>query len=176
MSSTGVEVAAFDDLFERHRDTVHAFLLGRTSDPEAARDLLQEAFLRLWRHLGEVATLEEPRQRAWLITVARNLVIDGYRAEATRTATVANLARDPGVRDGSEPDDTERVALRGQLTRLDAAIARLPEQERVALTMASVAGMTSDEIGEALDRPAGTVRYHLHRARTRLAAELDLDT
>lgn len=168
----------FSELFERHRHGVHAFLRGRLGDPEAARDLLQETFLRLWRRYDEVAALDDGRQRAWLYTVARNLVVDRYRSDATRRNTVtalageAELGGEAGL--GVETTDLdERVHLREQVDRLDAAIARLPEDQRVVLTMTAVAGMSSREIGDALDLPAGTVRSRLHQARTRLAATLE---
>jgi RNA polymerase sigma-70 factor (ECF subfamily) len=70
MRASGDDEAAFAQLFEQDRHAVHAFLLGKTSDPEAARDLLQETFLRLWRRLDEVAPLADGRQRAWLLHVA----------------------------------------------------------------------------------------------------------
>src|SRR5688572_942563 len=84
--------ALFDGLYEAHRLSLHAYLLGRTSDAELALDLLQEAFVRAWRNLDTVTTLPEPRQRAWLFAIGRNLVIDQYRARATRTAAQDALA------------------------------------------------------------------------------------
>jgi RNA polymerase sigma factor (sigma-70 family) len=80
---------------------------------------------------------------------------------ATEPATV------PGPHLGAEAD--ERRA------QLDAAIRRLPEELRVTLTMATAGGLTSRQIGEALGEPAGTIRYRLSRARTQLAADLDLE-
>jgi RNA polymerase sigma-70 factor, ECF subfamily len=164
--------ASFTGLFDAHRDGVHAFLLARTADTETARDLLQETFLRLWRRLDEVSVLDDGRQRAWLVTVARNLVIDRYRADATRRATVAAVAHE--AHHASHQDDAvDQLAARDDLAVLDAAIAALPDDEREVLTMTVVAGMTSRQVGEALDLPAGTVRYRLHRARTRLAERLE---
>jgi RNA polymerase sigma-70 factor, ECF subfamily len=165
---------AFTALFEQHRHGVHAFLLARTSQPDAARDLLQETFLRLWQRLDEIVGLDEGRRRAWIYTVARNLVIDRYRSEATRRATLVAVAgeaqRGPnsGERDPADDADT-----RDELDHVSRAIAELPEEERTIITMASVGEMTSQQIGQALSLPAGTVRYRLHRARARLAERLE---
>jgi RNA polymerase sigma-70 factor, ECF subfamily len=173
MTASSDDDIAFAEVFERHRHSVHAYLLGKTSDPEDARDLLQETFLRLWRRFDEVAGLDEDRQRAWLFTVARNLAVDRYRARATRQSALAALA-DEAERSGTAHVDTaDRAAARDDLARLQHAIAGLPEEQRVVLTMVAVAGMTSQQVGEALGVPPGTVRYQLHQARHRLARELE---
>ncbi|MFA9428847.1 RNA polymerase sigma factor [Egicoccus sp. AB-alg2] len=161
---------AFRQVFETHRHALHGFLLGRTSDPEMARDLLQETFLRLWHRFDEVGDLEEDRLRGWLITVARNLVVDGYRAAATRRATVTALGRQPAP---AAEDLADRASRRDEVARVHQAIATLPDEQRQILTMATVGSMTSQQIGEALDLPAGTVRYKLHQARERLALNLE---
>jgi RNA polymerase sigma-70 factor, ECF subfamily len=167
------DATAFADVFERHRHGVHAFLLGKTSDPEAARDLLQETFLRLWRQFDELAGLDEERQRAWLFTVARNLVVDRYRSRATQQSTLAALARESERAGNPEPDPAEPVVARDELALLKQAIDDLPEEERVILSMVVVGGMTSQQVGAALALPPGTVRYRLHQARARLARRLE---
>src|SRR5215213_6035778 len=84
--------ALFDRLYDEHRQVLHAYFLGRTSDPELALDLLQEAFTRAWRNLDTLLGLPSARQRAWLFAIGRNLVIDQYRSRATRTAAHDALA------------------------------------------------------------------------------------
>ena len=162
----------FTDIYEEHRDAVHAYLLGRTSDPAAASDLLQETFLRLWRRLDDVRDLGPDRRRAWLFTVARNLTIDLYRTRATSRARDEALARNQSPPHPDDPGIPEQVALAEQLDTLHGLIAALPEEQRVVLTMSTVAGMTSERIAATLDIPAGTVRYRLHQARRSLAADL----
>jgi RNA polymerase sigma-70 factor, ECF subfamily len=165
--------AAFTELFEQHRDGVHAFLLARISDREVARDLLQETFLRLWRRIGEVGELEVGRQRAWIHTVARNLLVDRYRADATRRATLRAIVDGSDRAGATEADGAQQLVARDALAHLARAIAALPDDQREILTMSVVAEMTSQQIAEALDLPAGTVRYKLHRARARLAGQLE---
>jgi RNA polymerase sigma-70 factor, ECF subfamily len=167
---TTADRAAFTALFGAHHHGVHAFLLGRTSDPDTANDLLQETFLRAWRRFGELAGLSERRQAAWLYTVARNLVIDGYRAAATRRATGETATHDQHTR--QVPDIAERSVARHELDRLDRAISDLPDDQRSILSMTVIGGMTSSQIGEVLGLPPGTVRSKLHQARTRLGQTL----
>jgi RNA polymerase sigma-70 factor (ECF subfamily) len=167
--------AVFNRIFDLHRQAVHAYFLGRVDDRELAMDLMQETFLRAWRRLSELARLAAERQRAWIFTVARNLAIDSYRAGAARRAAEDALRRDAATRETTVAGPHAHAELGEALARLDAEIRNLPEDQRVILSMATTAGLTSREIGEALDEPAGTVRYRLSLARKRLAAALDLE-
>jgi RNA polymerase sigma-70 factor (ECF subfamily) len=169
------DASVFTGIFDQHGHAVHAYFVGRVADPELARDLLQETFLRVWRRLAEVAPLPKDRRRAWIFTVARNLAIDSYRAGAARRAAEAALRRDAGTEATTVAGPERQAELGDRLARLDAAVGRLPEEQRVILSMAAVGGLTSRQIGEALGEPAGTVRYRLSQARKQLAAELDLE-
>jgi RNA polymerase sigma-70 factor, ECF subfamily len=169
------DAAVFTRIFQQHRHAVHAYFLGRVADPELARDLLQETFLRAWRRLSEIAPLPGEQQRAWLFTVARNLAIDSYRASAARQAAEAALRQAATTQQTTVAGPHAQAELGERLAQLDAAIRRLPEELRVILAMATAGGLTSRQIGEALGEPAGTVRYRLSQARKQLAAELDLE-
>jgi RNA polymerase sigma-70 factor, ECF subfamily len=173
MPVTTDDEARFTAVFERHHRGVHALLLARTSDPEVARDLLQETFLRLWRRLDDTDGWGDGRLRGWLITVARNLVVDRYRAERTRRGTLEALERETPRPEARGRDAADHVVDRDELAQLERAIAELPDELREILTMTTVGQMTSQEVGEALGLPAGTVRYRLHRARGRLAEALE---
>jgi RNA polymerase sigma-70 factor (ECF subfamily) len=175
MAPNRADADAFTSVFEAHRDAVHAYFVGRVSDPELARDLVQETFLRVWRRLGEVKGLDEERRRAWIFTVARNLTIDTYRAGATRRATEEAVRREAAVGPATVPGPHHQAELAERLVELDTAIRKLPEDQRIVLSMATAGGLTSREIGEALGKPPGTVRYQLSQARTQLAAELGLE-
>jgi RNA polymerase sigma-70 factor (ECF subfamily) len=169
------DAAVFTRIFDQHRHAVHAYFLGRVADPELARDLLQETFLRAWRRLSELEPLPGERQRAWLFTVARNLAIDSYRAGAARQAAEAALRHHAATQETTVAGPHLHAELGERLARLDAAIRGLPEDQRVILSMATAGGLTSRQIGEALGEPAGTVRYRLSQARRQLAAALDLE-
>jgi RNA polymerase sigma-70 factor, ECF subfamily len=126
-------------------------------------------FLRVWQHVEELADLPDDRQRAWIFTVARNLSVDAHRHQRTQAGTEQALAHSPAAppQPASAPViAAERAAVVGE------AIRGLPEQQRVALTMAAAGEMTSAEIGVALGVPAGTVRYRLSLARRALAEAL----
>jgi RNA polymerase sigma-70 factor, ECF subfamily len=162
----------FTRLYDGHRPAVYGYLLGRAGDPETARDLLQETFLRTWRHLAAVRDLAPERQRAWIFAVARNLVIDVRRSHAVRAAAQAALRRTAAEAAPAADEPPARAELAERLELLDRAIRRLPEPLRVALAMCTVGGLTSAEAGDLLGEPAGTIRYRVNQARRRLAGEL----
>jgi RNA polymerase sigma-70 factor (ECF subfamily) len=161
--------AEFRTLYEAHRDAVHAYFTGRTGDRWAAADLMQEVFMRAWQRLPELVGRPAGGQRAWIFTVARNLAVDTYRHERTRAGAEAALGHQPAATPAPASAPViaaERVAVVGE------AIGQLPEEQRVAVTMAATSGLTSAQIGTALGVPAGTVRYRLSLARRTLGAAL----
>jgi RNA polymerase sigma-70 factor (ECF subfamily) len=165
--------AEFGRLYEAHRTAVHAYLLGRTADRTAAADLLQEVFLRVWQHLPEVAAKPADGQRAWIFTAARNLAVDNHRHRRTLAGTEATLARQPAPAPPAASTEASAAVIADErVAVLDAAIGRLPEQQRTTLALAAAGGLSSAEIAEILDIPAGTVRYRLSLARRTLAAAL----
>jgi RNA polymerase sigma-70 factor (ECF subfamily) len=143
--------AEFRRLYEAHRAAVHAYFTGRTSDSQSAADLMQDVFLRVWQHLDKLTDMTDDGQRAWIFTVARNLSVDVHRHQHTQVGAERALAREPAR--PAQPASraviaAERVAVVGE------AIRRLPEPQRVTLTMAAAGEMTSTEIAAALGVPA----------------------
>jgi RNA polymerase sigma-70 factor (ECF subfamily) len=165
----------FDALYAAHHQTLHGYFLGKTSDAELAIDLLQDVFVRAWRTMATLEGLSSERQRMWLFAVARNLVIDQYRARATRRSTDATLARAALDAETTAPAADVDVLTRERLDSLDRAVRQLPEDLRVVLVLQAVGQRNSTEIGDLLGRPSSTVRYQLAEARRRLARELHLD-
>lgn len=162
--------AEFRRLYEANRVAVHAYFTGRTGSPQQAADLMQDVFLRVWRHLDKLRGLPEDRQRAWIFTVARNLSVDAHRLERTRAGTEQVLAREPAR---AQPSASTAVIAAERVTVVGETIRSLPEPQRLALTMAAAGGMTSAELADALGVPAGTVRYRLSLARRAVAEALD---
>ncbi|NLN27614.1 MAG: RNA polymerase sigma factor [Firmicutes bacterium] len=164
-------VARFDCIYEAHHAAVYAYLLGRTNDDQAARDLLQEAFLRVWRHIDKTRDMEEDNVRYWLFRIAKNVVI-GYHRKQRQEEGTALLALDEADGARLAADPSEVYTAREAVQAVDAAIRRLPDELRVPLVMQVLGGMTSTQIGQVLGRPAGTVRYQIARARRLLAEAL----
>jgi RNA polymerase sigma-70 factor, ECF subfamily len=153
----------FDRTFGAYRVQIYAFFLGRTGCREEALDLVQETYARMWRSIERVPN-EDRAERLWLFRTAKNLLTDHYR-RTVRKSSISLAEKELPVRGGAE----ESLDLRCLLE----AIGRLPAPRREILTMSVVGQMSSDEIGELLNRPAGTIRYELSKAREELAKEVD---
>jgi len=171
--SSPMNAAEFRRLFEVNRGAVHSYFIGRTGDRDAAADLTQEVFLRCWQHRDRLGDMAEEGRRAWLFTVARNLSIDSARLAGTRAGVQRALTDDPAARPATVSAPASAAVLAAERAAVvGAAIARLPQTQRVTLAMAAASGLTSAQIAAALGVPAGTVRYRLSEARRTLAAEL----
>lgn len=158
LERSGRDPDAFGDLVDRHAGALHRYVARRLG-PDDAEDLVSEIFVTAHRTRdrfdparGEV--------RPWLFGIATNHVHRHRRAEARRLDALARLAgRGPAEAEDPEPRTAaERAALA-------AALRRMKTEHRDALFLQAVAGLTIEEIGQAMGAPAGTVKAWLHRAR-----------
>jgi len=177
MSASGHELAElFNAVYAEHHQPLYGYFAGHTSDTEAAADLLQETYLRVWRNVQTLQTMPPDQHRYWLFAIGRNVLTDHYRRESRLAAAERplELVDANAHADSAQPAPDTQVEQADTLQRLNRAISDLPEQLRVVLAMQVLGEMNSSEIGAALDMPAGTVRYHLSEARKRLAGQLRL--
>ncbi|MFQ5899496.1 MAG: RNA polymerase sigma factor [Candidatus Methylomirabilia bacterium] len=155
-------LAAFQLLYDRHHRAVFHFLLRFFGDRQTAEDLLQETFLRMFAHREEYRA--RAAFKAWLFTIARNLVFDQLRRRRPspeRAEALESLA-DPG------PTPLEQAEAQELREQLQGAVLKLPPTEREVLLLSRFAGLSHEEIGEVTGASLGTVRVALHRALRRL--------
>lgn len=164
--------ALFDRIYEAHHAAVYAYLLGRTNQASTAMDLLQETFLKVWKHINKVPDMDEDQVRFWLFRIAKNVVIGHYRQQQRRKDAAEALEEREVVARRASVDPSETYMTKEAVRAVDAAIRELPEELRLPLVMQVLGGMTSAQIGEILGRPAGTIRYQISRARKRLEEAL----
>lgn len=172
-------VATFDLLYDRYHSAVYAYHLGRTNDTPTALDLLQETFLRVWRHIERAMALGPDQQRYWLFHIAKNVTIGYYRRQAYRDTHLDPTTTVEEAFTGSTsvrqfPGPSKAYEAKETLQELDAAIRDLPDELRLPLMMQVMGQMTSAEIGKVLGKPAGTIRYQISRARQQLMQHLAL--
>jgi len=98
---------------------LRVYFLGRTSNPEAALDLSQEAFLRAWRNAPTLRALSPERQRYWLSAVAKNLVVDRHRGLVSRRGASHRAAADPLWTRNREAGPQAALASRERLEDAD---------------------------------------------------------
>ncbi len=142
------------------------FLHRKVWDPERARDLAQETFVRALR--------EEPDDpRAWLFHVAANLARDEARTVIRRRDHLALIAGGASEVD-PQPDPLEATAQAEQRARVRSALARVGERDREVLLLWD-AGLDYGEIAERTGLAASAVGTTLARARKRLVAAFDIE-
>lgn len=131
-------------------------------DPEAADDLVQATFLRACERLCSFRDGANPR--VWLMSVMHNLFID-----QTRSARAA-LQRDRAWADLTPPHVAARGETAARLAQIARAFATLPEDQREALHLLAVEGLSVAEVAAILSLPPGTVMSRVARARASLRA------
>lgn len=155
-----------DALAEVHALTVQmlvAVAVTVVRDRELAQDVVQDAFLSLVDHCAEIRG-DGYALRAWLVRTVRNRAIDVVRSARYRWEDVRDELPDAG--DGD--DVTERV-LSGELDpSFLAAFAQLTDDQRVALVLTHVVGLSGAEVGDALGRSRAAVYLLLQRAVRRM--------
>ena len=163
--------AAWESIVRQYRRKVFNIAYKFVGRHEAAEDLTQEIFLRVFKSLDTFD--RRANFQTWLISVSRNLCIDHYRSvrkerEVINRDVDANaltpVANTPGPMAGLEQRD--RVVLLRQ------ALARLPETLRTAVLMRDIREMSYQEIADALHLPEGTVKSRINRGRTELARHI----
>ena len=133
------ELAAFNALVERYQRIVYAVALRLLRDRYLAEDITQETFLRAYTSLDDY---RGGNFRAWLLRIAHNRALDVLRAMQRRPATSLDLTgADHGVRWSVEPVPVSPVehAARDELRRrLEAALATLPDDQRITVILSDV--------------------------------------
>ena len=169
LSSEGTpELVAFEQLVAEYGDRVYGIALRVTGSSSDAEEVMQEAFLQAFRswstYRGEAAPT------TWLYRIAVNAAL--MRVRARRPAEL--LSEQPeGLEIVDWSADAAQAVLRGELQRqIEAGIARLPEELRVALILRDVEGLSTAETAAALDASEAAIKSRLHRARALLRGYL----
>ncbi len=153
---------ALDTLVSRHHAGVYALAYRVLGDPEAAADAAQDAFVKALRGLRGFRV--EASFKTWLLRIAANTATSSGR-QRTRQREVP-LDGAAWLDGGTSP---ERDALvRTEVDRVEAALARLPEKQRLAVTLRLHEDMTHREIAEVLESSEGAVRVNYHLGIKRL--------
>ena len=160
--------ARFFELFDRHFQSLHRFLLARGLG-DAAADLASETFVVAFRRRASFDQ-SRPDARPWLFGIALNLARNEVRSERRRLRVLPRLAERA---DTSDAEVVER--LDSQAMPLREALAGLSDEERDVLVLYAGEEMTYEEIADALAIAVGTVRSRLHRARMKVRAKLEQD-
>jgi RNA polymerase sigma factor (sigma-70 family) len=152
----------FEELFRQNYPAVRGYAMRRTS-PDAAQDAVAETFLVAWRRFDDVPADALP----WLFGVARRVLANQRRSSGRGAALEQRLAgADAGATADMEESVTESEAVR-------AALNRLSERDREALMLVAWHGLSGRRAARAAGCTRAAFDVRLHRARRRLAAQLE---
>ena len=167
-SSEG-ELSAFNALVQIYQGQVYNLCLRMLASAEAAEDAAQEAFLSAYRNIRRY---RGPIFRAWLLRIAVNACTDELRRRRRRPQVSLDSASPEGSAAFELPDSSdlpEEQALRSETLRnVQVALMRLPADQRAAVILCDVQGLSYEEISASLGVSLGTVKSRISRGRSKL--------
>lgn len=162
-----MDAITYESTLRQHKDRVYSYAAWMLRNREEAKDLAQEAMIRLWEHREKV---HEEAAKSWLLTTVHRLCLDRLRHRTRWNETTVDPADPLHISPEAGP---ERIAgAREAVANLCKAIGILGPEDRAVVLLREVEGMEYREIADFMNVPLGTLKARLHRARTRLRREL----
>jgi len=168
------QTRAFDALVDRYQNRLLNFIYRTVGDRERSEDLVQEAFIRVHRHMARFDSTK--KFSTWIYTIASNLAKNELR-NRSRNPLVLFTTITQGWEDEERPLEFEDSSMRpDDLFRkrhvkslVDATVAQLPEHHREVFVLRELEGRSYEEIAEITKCNLGTVKSRLNRARASFA-------
>jgi RNA polymerase sigma-70 factor, ECF subfamily len=156
--------AAIRQLYRRHAEALHIYVQRFCTDRTSADDVVQETFIRAWRHLPKLSADDRPI-RPWLFRVARNLLTDANRAARARPVVLQVLPDEDAGTDAGLDQVLDRELV-------SAALQHLSPAHRAVLIEAFYNGGSLVAVARELGIPHGTARSRMHYALQALRHQL----
>jgi len=160
------DLDAFNALVERHQALVYNVCLRMLGERAAAEDATQDAFIAAYRALGR---FRGGSFRAWLLRIAANACYDELRRRRRRPLPLEAAAAVAAPSHGSPLQSYLQGELAAEIQR---GLLRLPPDQRLALVLRDVEGLSYEEIARASGSSLGTVKSRIARGRARLREHL----
>ena len=164
------EVRAFDVIFDRHAGAGYSLAYRMCGRRALAEDVVQEAFLSLWRS-GTGYDRARGSVRSWVLSAVHNRAIDALRRTGAKAGRDVS---DEGIAErlqAPEATDTE-VVRRDEARRVRGALEELPPDQRQVIELAYFGGLTHSQIAEVLELPPGTVKGRMRLGLTKMRSAL----
>ncbi|MDD3146806.1 MAG: RNA polymerase sigma factor [Candidatus Riflebacteria bacterium] len=159
------EIEMFSELVERYEKLIFSYLLSRINDLQEVEDIVQDTFVKAFRHLASYDC--ERKFAGWLVTIARNLLIDS-RKKSGRNIASTDLVTDVLLADSAKENRShppEIIIRREQFRKIVQMIQELPEDLRTPFLLRVVNELPYQEISEILNLPLQTVKNRIFKAR-----------
>jgi len=164
------DAEAFTTLYDRYGRAAFSLAYRVMGERQAAEDLVQDAFLKLWRS----ATSYRPERssvRTWLLSIVRNRGIDQLRAHASRRRTQDRIE---ALAPRSQPSEAFAETWRNsQRDRVRDALNTLPPEQLKVLELAYFSGYTHVQVSELLDVPLGTIKGRMRLGLKKMRVYFD---
>jgi RNA polymerase sigma-70 factor (ECF subfamily) len=161
---------AYEVLFERHGGAAFSLAYRMCGRRTLAEDIVQEAFLSLWRS-GSGYDRARGSVRSWVLSAVHNRAVDALRrtgAKTGRDVSDEGIAERLPARDATDAE----VERRDESRRLRGALDELPGDQRQVIELAYFGGLSHSQIAEMLDLPPGTVKGRMRLGLTKLRQAL----
>lgn len=162
------EAAAFEQIYDQHRQPIFNYIFFRVGDNELAEDLTSDVFVRMVDKIDTYTQNGRPLA-AWLYTIARNLVIDHHRRDSQLTWVPLD-ERLIEAREHNPAKATDRSLLQDCLMK---ALQHLTEEQRQVILLKFVERRSNAEVGGLLGKTEGSIKSLQHRALAALKRALD---
>lgn len=159
--------AAWEEIYERHKQGIHRYVYYQVSDAPLAEDLMQEVFLKAVEAIDSFE-FRGISLSAWLYRIARNLIINHYRRQPEQK----ELTLDECVA-ASEEDTSAAVEKRFGQRELWKALGGLTELQREVIILKFIEGFSNSEVAHVMGKPEGAIKSLQHRALAALRRILE---
>jgi RNA polymerase sigma-70 factor (ECF subfamily) len=168
------DFACFERLVGRYEKKIYNLALRMLHNPDDAREVLQETFLKVYDNLEKFRG--ESQLSTWIYRIAMNEALmrirkDKHRPRSLEVVDEEGERREIEVEDWS-PRPVDRLLTKELGGKLDRAVARLPEDYRGAFLLRDVEGLSNEQIAKAMKLSVPAVKSRIHRARVFLRNEL----
>lgn len=163
-------VEALGQLYDRYQRMVYRTALAITGDPEAAADLLQDVFLRLFRFADHIDA-ERPLD-PWLYRMTANLSYTWVKRSRRWLHPLEDLV--DRIASFGRPGPQDLVERKDEWEAVQRAVSALPLAQRVVVVLYYLNDLSLQEISEILEVPVGTVKSRLHYGRMTLKKKLSM--
>ncbi len=175
MEQAQVRRKNFESEMLPHMAALYNFALRMTGDPDDAKDLVQETFMKAYRFFDKYA--QGTNAKAWLFRIMKNSYINRYRKESKEPDKIDyDDIKDfyATVKDSAVDTNDLQEKIFGGLfeDEVAKALQELPEDFRTVVILCDIEGYTYEEIADFIEIPIGTVRSRLHRGRKMLRSML----
>lgn len=168
----GGDTAAFAEFYDRHAPLLYGVALKILGQEQDAEDVLQDAAVQIWERAPQYRP-ELGQPLSWAVALTRNKAIDRLRSVRRRTEVLESAAAEPAAAPASEPASPLRAMAAETGDMIRKGLQMLSMEQREAIELAFLGGLTQQEIAARLGQPLGTIKARIRRGMLALKDMLE---